>query len=65
MIVNLKSAREIKPKLNKGKMILNSAKISSLNSRNQSNTKYSKTNKIIKSNSSKEKIRDYINRKIQ
>ena len=57
MIVNLKSAREIKPKLNKGKMILNSAKISSLNSRNQSNTKYSKTNKIIKSNSSKEKIK--------
>ena len=57
MIVNLKSPRDIKPKLKKGKMILNSAKISSLNSRNQSNTKYSKTNKIIKSNSSKEKIK--------
>ena len=57
MIVNLKSPRDIKPKLKKGKMILNSAKISSLNSRNQSNAKYSKTNKIIKSNSSKEKIK--------
>ena len=57
MIVNLKSPRDIKPKLKKGKMILNSAKISSLNSRNQSNGKYSKTNKIIKSNSSKEKIK--------
>ena len=48
MIVNLKSPRDIKPKLKKGKMILNSAKISSLNSRNQSNIKYIKTNKIIK-----------------
>ena len=58
MIVNLKSAREMKPNiLNKGKMILNSAKMTSLNSRNQSNTKYTKTTKIIKSNNSKEKIK--------
>ena len=55
MIVDLKSAREMKPKnLNKGKIILNSAKLTSLNSRNQSNTKYTKTTKIIKSNNSKE-----------
>ena len=58
MIVDLKSAREMKPKnLNKGKIILNSAKLTSLNSRNQSNTKYTKTTKIIKSNNSKEKIK--------
>ena len=58
MIVNLKSAREMKPNiLNKGKMILNSAKMTLLNSRNQSNTKYTKTTKIIKSNNSKEKIK--------
>ena len=57
MIVNLKSTREMKPNnLNKGKILLNSAKLTSLNSRNQSNTKYTKTTKIIKSNNSKEKI---------
>ena len=44
MIVNLKSAREMKPNnLNKGKILLNSAKLTSLNSRNQSNTKYTKS----------------------
>ena len=49
MIFDLKSDREMKPKnLNKGKIILNSAKLTLLNSRNQSNTKYIKTTKIIK-----------------
>ena len=57
-MVNLKSAREIKPKnLNNEKISLISSKISSLNSRNQSNTKYIKINKIIKQINSKEKIK--------
>jgi hypothetical protein len=56
MMVNLKSAREIKPKtLNNEKITLISTKISSINSRNQSNTKYVKTNKMIKQINIKEK----------
>ena len=55
-MVNLKSAREIKPKtLNNEKITLISTKISSINSRNQSNTKYVKTNKMIKQINIKEK----------
>ena len=43
-MLNLKSARELKPKnLNNEKISLISSKISSLNSRNQSNRKYGKT----------------------
>ncbi len=48
-MVILKSVREMKPKnFNNEKILLISTKISSLNSRNESNTKYIKTNKIIK-----------------
>ncbi len=56
MMMNLKSARELKPKnLNKEKLSILSGKISNLNSRNQSNTKYVKTNKIIKEINENEK----------
>ncbi len=49
MMINLKSARELKPKnLNREKLSILSGKLSNLNSRNQSNTKHVKTNKIIK-----------------
>ncbi len=57
-MVNLKLTREIKPKnFNNEKISLIITKISSLNSRNESNTKYIKTNKIIKQINTKEKIK--------
>ena len=66
---NLKSAREIKLRnFVKDKLSLYSAKVSNLNSRNQSNAKCTKTNKIIKQNiitnmntNQKEKEKNYIN----
>ena len=62
-MLNLKSARELKPKnLNNEKISLISSKISSLNSRNQSNRKYGKTNKIIKKINTKEKTLKTINK---
>ena len=66
---NLKSAREIKLRnFVKDKLSLYSAKVSNLNSRNQSNAKCTKTNKIIKQNiitnmntNQKEKEKNYTN----